>query len=533
MNYYLLLEINYKTKKMKQIYLTILSVMMTVLSYSQTSFWTPTTYRGAFPVTDNSPATDWTYGWSNWNPENTVYPTTQTTVGTDITTNTTWSGVILLQNKVYVKNNATLTILPGTIIRGDLQTQGTLIITRGSKLIADGSQTNPIVFTSNNPVGQRAEGDWGGIIILGKGLNNQPGGVANIEGIAPTNDSQHGGNDDNDDSGIVRYVRIEFPGIPLEPNKEINGITFGSVGNQTLVDYVQVSFCGDDSFEWFGGTVNCKHLISYSCIDDDFDTDFGYRGKVQFGLSIRNENLSDAAGDSNCFESDNDAQGSAAQPLTAPIFSNFTIIGSKGDGSVTLPIGEKFEKAFRLRRNTATSVFNTIVTGWEKGLSLEGTSVEDNLLNDTMQFHSNILSNLPTNMVCLSTTPNLLLTYFSLHLNDSLLTTQEISWVNPFTTIGQTPDYRLNVFSFAAVGSSFPIEVFGSLASIQELTFSNEVYPNPTKGKIQFTNNVKNFVVVNSLGQVVKTNNSDLSDLIDGIYFIKTNENTFKVLLQK
>ena len=267
---------------MKQIYITFLSVLVTLFSYSQNQFWTPTDYRGAFPVTDNSPATDWTYGWSNWNPENTVYPTTQTTVGTDITTNTTWSGVILLQNKVYVKNNATLTILPGTIIRGDYQTQGTLIITRGSRLHADGEQFNPIIFTSNNPVGQRAEGDWGGIIILGKGLNNQPGGVANIEGIAPTNDSQHGGNDDNDDSGIVRYVRIEFAGIPLEPNKEINGITFGSVGNQTLVDYVQVSFCGDDSFEWFGGTVNCKHLISYSCIDDDFDTDLDT--EVKFNL---------------------------------------------------------------------------------------------------------------------------------------------------------------------------------------------------------------------------------------------------------
>ena len=533
MNYYLLLEINYKTKKMKQIYLTILSVMVTVLSYSQNSFWTPTTYKGAFPITDNTNQTDWTYGWSNFDPENTTYPNTSLTLNSDITTNTTLSGVVHLVNKVYVKNGATLTILPGTIIRGDFATQGTLIITRGSQIIAEGTQLNPIVFTSNNPVGQRSEGDWGGLVLLGNAINNQPGGVANIEGIVPTNDTQHGGNNDNDNSGVLKYVRIEFAGIPLEPNKEINGLTFGSVGNQTTVDFVQVSVSGDDSFEWFGGTVDCKHLISLSATDDDFDTDFGFRGKLQFGLAIRNENFSDAAGDSNCFESDNDAQGSVAQPLTAPIFSNFTVIGAKGNGTVTLPIGEKFEKAFRLRRNTAASVFNTIVTGWEKGLSLEGTAVEDNLVNDTMHFHSNILSNLPTNMVCLSTTPNLLSTYFSQHLNDSLLTTQDINWVNPFTSIGQTPDYRLNVFSFAAIGASFPTEVFGSLASVQELTFSNEVYPNPTNGKIQFTNNVKNFVVVNSLGQVVKTNNSDLSDLVDGVYFIKTNQNTFKVLLKK
>ena len=518
---------------MKQIYLTIISVLVTCMSYSQSTFWTPTSYRGAFPVTDNTPTTDWTHNWSNWDPENTVYPNTSLTLNSDITTNTTLSGVILLVNKVYVKNGATLTILPGTIIRGDYATQGTLIVTRGSKIIAEGNQTNPIVFTSNNPVGQRSEGDWGGVVILGNATNNQPGGVVNIEGIAPTTFTQHGGNDDNDNSGIISFVRIEFAGIPLEPNKEINGLTLGSVGNQTIIDYVQVSFCGDDSFEWFGGTVNCKHLISYSATDDDFDTDFGFRGKVQFGLAIRNENLSDAAGDSNCFESDNDAQGSVAQPLTSPIFSNFTIIGAKGDGTVSLPIGEKFEKAFRLRRNTATSVFNTIATGWEKGLSLEGTAVEDNLSNDTMYYHSNILSNFPLNAVCLTTTPNFLATYFSQHLNDSLLTPQDINWVNPFTTIGQTPDYRLNVFSFAAIGASFPTEVFGSLASVQELTLSNEVYPNPTNGKIQFTNDIGNFVVVNSFGRIVKTNDLDLSDLIDGVYFIKSNENTFKVLIKK
>ena len=305
---------------MKQIYLTIFSVMMTVLSYSQNSFWTPTTYRGAFPITDNTPQTDWTHGWSNWDPQNTQYPTTQMVINTDVTTDATWSGVIKLQNKVYVRNGATLTILPGTIIRGDYNSQGTLIVTRGSRIIADGNVNQPIVFTSNNPVGSRNEGDWGGLVILGNAINNQPGGVVNIEGLPPSTNTQHGGVNDNDNSGVLRYVRIEFAGIPLEPNKEINGLTFGSVGSLTTVDYVQVSFCGDDSFEWFGGTVNCKHLISYSTIDDDFDTDFGYRGKVQFGLAIRNENLSDAAGDSNCFESDNDAQGSASQPLTAPIF---------------------------------------------------------------------------------------------------------------------------------------------------------------------------------------------------------------------
>jgi hypothetical protein len=231
------------------------------------------------------------------------------------------------------------------------------------------------------------------LVILGLAKNNQPGGVVNIEGIPPTTDTQHGGNFDTDNSGVLQYVRVEFAGIPLEPNKEINGITFGSVGSGTTVNHCQVSFCGDDSYEWFGGTVNCKYLIAYRGLDDDFDTDFGYRGKVQFGLSIRDKDLSDAAGDSNSFECDNDATGSTAQPKTRPIFSNMTLVGPKGNGSISLPVGEKFEKAFRLRRNTATSCFNSLVVGWEKGLSIEGTAVVANVNGDTLVFSNNSLTN--------------------------------------------------------------------------------------------------------------------------------------------
>src|SRR3990167_6808637 len=410
---------------MRHFYLSLVTILIAGAAQAQ-AFWTATSYKGAFPVTDNTPATDWTSGWANFDPENTVYPATNTTVSTDITADVTWSGVVLLQNKVYVKNNATLTIAAGTIIRGDGATQGSLIITKGAKIMAEGTSSNPIVFTSNQSVGNRAEGDWGGVVLLGKGINNQPGGIANIEGIAPSTDTEFGGTDDDDNSGVMKYVRIEFAGIALQPNKEINGLTFGSVGNQTEIDYVQVSFSGDDSFEWFGGTVDCRHLIAYrgldddfdmdfgfrgriqfglivrdpdlsedsfewfggtvDCrhliayrgLDDDFDMDFGFRGRIQFGLIVRDPDLSDAAGDSNTFECDNDGTGSGAQPLTAPILSNITTVGPLSDGSVVLPGGEKFEKSFRLRRNSSVSLFNSLSTGWEKGLSIEGASTEDN-----------------------------------------------------------------------------------------------------------------------------------------------------------
>jgi hypothetical protein len=459
---------------MKKIYNLMTALCIGASAFAQDAFWTPTSYRGAFPVTDNTPATDWTSGWANFDPETTVYPTTVTTVSADITTNTTWSGVVKLMNKVYVKNNATLTIAPGTIIRGDKLTQGTLIITRGAKILADGTAANPIIFTSNEAVGSRNEGDWGGLVLLGLAKNNQPGGVANIEGIVPTTDSQFGGNFDNDYSGILRYVRIEFAGIALEPNKEINGVTFGSVGNQTIVDYVQVSFSGDDSFEWFGGTVNCKHLIAYRGIDDDFDTDFGYRGKIQFFMSIRDKDMSDAAGDSNCFESDNDAAGSTAQPKTAPIFSNGTIIGAKGNGTIALPTGEKFEKAFRLRRNTATSVFNTLVTGWEKGLSIEGTPVVNNVNGDTLVFGHNTLTNFAPNTYTIfnagtsggaASTAAFYLSFMGPDGNDTTATLSQVNWVNAFTALGVTPDARLSAGSVVAANGNFMHPKFYSVAT--------------------------------------------------------------------
>ena len=460
---------------MKKIYTLLTALCLGSVAMAQDAFWTPTTYRGAFPVTDNTPATDWTSGWANFDPETTVYPATITTVSTDIITNTTWSGVVRLNNKVYVKNNATLTIAPGTIIRGDKVTQGTLIVTRGAKIIADATAANPIIFTSNEAVGARNEGDWGGLILLGLAKNNQPGGVANIEGIVPTTDSQFGGNFDNDNSGILRYVRVEFAGIALEPNKEVNGITFGSVGSGTVVDYVQVTLSGDDSFEWFGGTVNCKHLIAYRGLDDDFDCDFGYRGKVQFALSIRDKDLYDAPGDSNSFECDNDAAGSTAQPKTRPVFSNVTLVGAKGNGTTALPAGEKFEKAFRLRRNSAVSVLNSLVTGWEKGVSIEGAPVVANLNGDTMVFVNNILTNFAqpawttnnTNTVLNSggSTTSWYNSWFGVDGNDSTQTLAQVNWVNLFTALGVTPDARLAAGSSAATGATFMNGVFYSVAT--------------------------------------------------------------------
>ena len=453
---------------MKKIYLSFIAIALASALNAQDAFWSVTNYRGAFPITDGTPATDWTAGWSNFDPQTTVYPATVTTVSTDVLTNTTWSGVVKLQNKIYVKNNATLTILPGTIIRGDKLSQATLIVTRGAKIYANGTAANPVIFTSNEAAGTRLAGDWGGLVLLGLAKNNQPGGVANIEGIVPTTDTQFGGNFDNDNSGSLTYVRIEFAGIALEVNKEINGLTCGSVGSATVIDYVQVSNSGDDSFEWFGGTVNCKHLIAYRGLDDDFDTDYGYRGKIQFGLAIRDKDVSDAIGDSNSFESDNDAAGSTAQPKTRPIFSNMTLVGPKGNGTIALPVGEKFEKAFRLRRNTSTSCLNSLVTGWEKGLSIESTSTAANVTGDSLMFANNTMTNFANgvNVITSSGISGAFYAgFYGVDGNDSTNTLSQVNWVNIFTALGTTPDARLNTGSVAGTTASFTNPKFFSIAA--------------------------------------------------------------------
>lgn len=202
----------------------------------------------------------------------------------------------LLRGFVNVNPPAVLSIQAGTIIYGEKSSKGTLIINRGAKIMADGTASQPIVFTSQQPAGSRSPGDWGGIIIAGNASINVPGGTAVIEGGTGTVYGGGSSPNDDDNSGVMKYVRIEFPGIAFLPDNEINGLTLGGVGRGTTIEYVQVSYSGDDSFEWFGGSVNAKYLIAFKGVDDDFDVDFGFRGKLQFGFALRDPNIADISG---------------------------------------------------------------------------------------------------------------------------------------------------------------------------------------------------------------------------------------------
>ncbi|MBK7938958.1 MAG: T9SS type A sorting domain-containing protein [Lewinellaceae bacterium] len=340
----------------------------------KTTSFIPVSYAGAF-----GPSGDWTAKWSRFGDkldQAGLAPSPEVIVTGNITANTTWTAdkTYVLTGFVYVKNCATLTIEPGTIIKGDKASKGALIVTRCAKIIADGTQDLPIVFTTNDP--EPTYGSWGGLIICGKAPINVPAGEQVVEGGVG---ESYGGNDPLDNSGILRYVRIEYPGIAFQPNNEINGLTLGGVGSGTVVEHIQVSYSGDDAYEWFGGTVNCKYLIAYRALDDDFDADFGYQGNVQHAFAVRDPAVADQSG-SNGFEIDNDASGTTNTPKTKPTFSNVTLVGPQSSPDIN------YKRAAHIRRNSEPGIFNSLLIGsYPVGILIDGDACANNATNGLLE----------------------------------------------------------------------------------------------------------------------------------------------------
>lgn len=316
-----------------------------------------------------------------------------------ISTNTRWTcdKQYLLKGFVYVTAGTTLTIDPGTIIKGDKDSKGSLIIERGAKIMAVGTVSSPIIFTSNQAAGSRTYGDWGGVMICGKAPVNwiaEP----TVEG-GPR--SKYGGTDPNDNSGQLSYVRIEFPGIAFSPNNEVNGLTLCGVGDATQIDHIQISYCGDDGYEWFGGTVNAKYLVSYRSWDDDFDNDNGFRGKNQFLFALRDPYAADQSG-SKAIESDSYQAGTATglggdtTQITKAIFSNCTMVGPLVSPTSTA-WDPQFVAGAHIRRGSAISILNSIFMGWPCGVLWDESSSSfgstmANINNGIAQFRNNIIA---------------------------------------------------------------------------------------------------------------------------------------------
>jgi hypothetical protein len=298
-------------------------------------------------------------------------PSSTTLTGTINTTTTlTADKVWTLKGYVYVTDGAKLIIQPGTTIISDISEKGALCIERGAQIIAEGTATKPIVFTSGRPVGERTPGDWGGIVILGRAKTNRTSEPTIEGGIG----RPFGGTNDLDNSGVLKYVRIEYAGIASMPNSEINALTLGGVGSGTIIDNVQTIYANDDAFEFFGGTVNARNLYAFATADDDFDFDFGYTGTITNGVAKRDPQFVDNGDAGNGIECDNDGTGSTATPYTHPKLFNMILVGPNVSTALA-----NHNLGLRFRRATQFTMKNSVIWGWMKG----GLSLES---NETAQF---------------------------------------------------------------------------------------------------------------------------------------------------
>ena len=299
----------------------------------------------------------------------------------NITTTLTADKVWTLKGYVYVTDGAKLIIQPGTTIISDIAEKGALIIERGAQLIAEGTAAKPIVFTSGKAVGERTPGDWGGIVLLGRAITNRSSEPTIEGGIGRA----YGGNNDADNSGVLKYIRIEYAGVAAMPNSEINALTLGAVGSGTILENIQTVYANDDAFEFFGGTVNASNLYAYATADDDFDFDFGYRGTITNSISKRDPQFVDMGDAGNGVESDNDGVGSTSQPYTHPKLLNLILIGPFN--ATSLP---NHNLGLRFRRASQFTIQNSKIIGYQKGsFSLESNETAQSYKDGISKFENN------------------------------------------------------------------------------------------------------------------------------------------------
>lgn len=515
-------------------------------------------------------------------------------VTSNITANATWTAdkIYVLSGIVRIQNGVTLTVEPGTVVKGgkapDQSNATCLLVDKGGKLVAIGTKEKPIVFTSGEPKGLRDYGDWGGIVIFGNAKVNKVNPTYE-GGVIPGN---YGGSDDADNSGTLKYCRIEFAGFPFEQDRELNSLTMCAVGNGTTIDYVQCSYNNDDAFEWFGGAVNAKHLVAFRTNDDDFDVDFGFRGNVQFGVSLADPKVADVS-TKNGFEVDNDAGGTNETPKTAAVFSNMTVIGAFKDTS-DVP-ASLHGRGAHLRRNNEISIFNSVFMGWREGIRMDGATTFNNFRTNVGFLQNNIVAG---NKTYFSGQGGVVTADFTAFydstgnnnrkyaLNSSVMLKDAFNYNNPdFRPMAGSPalsgasfaNAKLNNTNFTATSyigafgetdnwmagwtnfdpnnaqyDSIPANP-GSVSNIAVLNLN--VYPNPTNGTVQVDfdltdNQMVNMEISDLSGRTVYAivNNeeffmgsnrvvADLTSLNNGLYLVKISTSngvsTHKIFLNK
>ena len=291
----------------------------------------------------------------------------------------------VLRGAVFVEDAGTLNIAAGTRVIGEAGSVGTLIVKRGGRLNAIGTRTAPIVFTSDQPVGSRSRGDWGGIIINGRAPVNLEGG----EGAGEGDTGVYGGNNPNDNSGSLRYVRVEFAGVEFSPDNELNGIAFQGVGRGGSYEFIQVHMNRDDALEWFGGTADIKYAVASNAADDSFDWTFGWSGRAQFIAITQRGDDAD-----NGIEADNNEFNNNVLPRSNPQIYNITMCGDPDRNE-----GGEGPRAANFRRGTAFTFRNFLVTGFKTtGLQISDTTTSSQVDNGTTQLGAGVAWGMPTNL---------------------------------------------------------------------------------------------------------------------------------------
>lgn len=327
-------------------------------------FFEAAAYRGAVSADNN-----WTEGWirTSGNGDETSANAEEILQG-ELTTNKT-----LEANKVYalsgdyiVKTGATLTIQEGVkiVAMTDDESVDYILVQQGAKIEAVGTKENPIIMTSD----KKESGAWGGLHICGKAHTNAEGGTGKSE----IGDAAYGGSADNDNSGTLKYVRLENTGYALNSEHEANGVSFYGVGNGTTVEYLQAYNGSDDGFEFFGGSVDVKHMVVTNCSDDSYDWTEGWNGRGQFLVAYQ-EAEETLGFDCDCLmECDNNGKNFAAAPVACPTLANLTLIGNGGE-----------KQGVRLRAGTQVKMYNALITGKGKCLTTETTETEKALVDGT------------------------------------------------------------------------------------------------------------------------------------------------------
>lgn len=395
--------------------------------------------------------TNWMNNWTNFKPANTEYSEASNIIAGTIDKDTKLykRNTYQLVGTVYVTNNAVLTIEPGTVIRGDDKTCGTLVITNGCKIMAEGLETDPIIFTSNKDVLDRKPGDWGGIVIMGKAPINSLGGLHTLPFDLDPLLNHYGGQDAEDNSGILKYVRIEYSGRKLSALKELNGLSLAAVGKKTVLNNIQISFSNDDSFECYGGNLDMNNLVSYRTTDDDFDFTQGAQINISNSIAIRHPFSSDISG-SRCFEIDSydKIENTDINKLTKINATNITLVNLEENNQGLV------RESIHIKENTFFNLTNSIVSGFTPFVILEGNIGNGDANLSKINFKNVIVNNCQGEITSESSSNDAgIKSYYSKP--QFALDFTKIRNIDLFTTpnIKGSPDFRVNQNNTIAIGN--------------------------------------------------------------------------------